>query len=506
MQIITDYDFQYSVDRQEQIDDFNRCLSRIQKSSYSKSLLEWFGGPGIGKTHLIGLLQNECEQLGVPYVLTDFKRGPIKASDYEKTPVLLVENIASSLTKQVCNNLSLDWLNVVAAFNNESSLPKNPVQAYYKLSRHERLYNRPVWLIKWRDTVAMFLELVRAVTMTTNGQIQPTLLFFDETEYASSRLINWIEEWIINPILRQQGCAVVWTTRGPISRWKRPEVRQKLISQQLHPFSPVNMRLQLQARNIDLPQELFNRVHQVTVGHPFAGDLTAQRIHQWQVAGETVTADYIWDRRSVLLWEIFGEFIENYAFAGLDEDEKIALQLVALVRVFDTKMLQALLEKHSDKQLSYEDTQDLLNRLKRTQLLVWEKGHTLDPNLRHLIRNYYLTNEPHIFTAVNQTALAMNQSWLNKPVDNMNLFVIEELYHHASLQEVGQPVNIKEAFQKRLNDYDYRWNDLEIRISTLARLAGELDADKELTQLTDEHSITTLVGIVQNKISGSEKV
>ena len=502
------------VDRQTQIQQFNELTNKLEKQSSSqlKNLLEWYGGPGIGKTTLVKLLQRECVRHSIAYTTLNFKDKLGDLQRYEEKPdFLLVELVSTFLDRnRIDEQYSQKWENSIETFNIAVGQLENPVQAYLQMSRQERLYEQPEWLKRWRDVVTVFLDLVQAVTKSNVGQIQPLLFFFDETENATPTLINWIEEWIINPVIRLQGCAVVWTARQPW-RWKRPEVRQRLISQQLLPFSPENVQEQLQAGNIDLAQELFGRVFQITEGHPYAGDLAVQQIHRWQVEGISITADYIWDRRATLLQDIFEKFIEDYAFSGLTKDKnrtlerklKTTLRLTALVRIFDNKMLQALLENHGGKQFanfSIEDTQELLMRLKRTQFIIWEKGHSLDPNLRHLIRNYYLTNELHIFVAVNQTALAMNQTWLNKPVDNMNLFVIEELYHLASLQEAGQPVNIEDAFKIRLNDYDTRWDDLDVRQSALRRLEGDLEADKELELLTNGLSKTRLVKIIQSKI------
>lgn len=502
------------VDRQAQIQQFNELTNNLtqQTPSQLKSLLEWHGGPGIGKTTLVALLQRECQRHNIDYTIINFKERRKKLHRCEQEPDFLLAELVSQFIDQdqVPKESYHKWKNSIEAFKIAASQLENPIQAYFRLSRQERLYEQPEWLRRWRDVIASFIELVRATTDQNDGSIQPLLFFFDETEDATPILINWIEEWIINPILRLQGCAVVWTARQPW-RWKRPEVRQKLFSQQLQPFSPENVQEQLEVGDIDLAQELFGRVFQITEGHPYAGNLAVQQIHQWQVDGESISADYIWDRRAALLQEIFEKFIEEYAFSKLTKDKnkkierklKIALRLVALVRIFDNKMLQSLLKNHGGKQfvnISIEDTQELLMRLKRTQLLVWEKGHSLDSNLRHLIRNYYLTNEPRKFKAVNKTALAMNQSWLDKPVDNMNLFVIEELYHLASLLEAGQRINIKDAFKSRLNDYDSRWEDSEVRQAALRRLEGDLEADKELDQLLGGLSKSKLVKIVQDKI------
>lgn len=500
---------QEQIDREEQIKEFNKVLnSLIIGQPPQKTLLEWFGGPGIGKTELVKLLERESQQRGIPSVVINFKEikehSQGKLTLYESDPALLMEEMILPLTNEFQQSTKeyQNWQKATAAFRHElPPPPKNSVQDYFQLSHNERLYDRPEWLDRWRNVIIMYLELVKKLTTSQNaGQIRPLVFFFDETEHIEPILINWLEEWVISSILRTNRCLVVWTARQPW-RWKLPEVRQKLESQPLPPFSPEHVQQQLEAGQVDLAQELFGSVYRLTEGHPFAGRLAVERIHEWQTAGEQVTSDFIWDQRAVLLKRIFERFIQNYAFVGLEKNVQTALKLMALVRIVDNKMLQALLQNHGGKKyvdLSVIQTQTLLLQLKRSQLLIWKKGHSLDTELRHLIRSYYLTNEPHIFRAVNQTALAINRAWLEKPVDNRNLFVIEELYHLASLQEAGEPVNFMAEFQKRLTEYDITWTDPEVRQSALERLVGELEADKELGQLINEF-LPKLVKIVQKK-------
>src|SRR5690606_19503680 len=99
----------------------------------------------------------------------------------------------------------------------------------------------------------------------------------------------------------------------------------------------------------------------------------------------------------------------------------------------------------------------LMQRLRRTQLLAWRKGLTLDPALRPIIHDYYRLCEPDIFTQANRIALRVYGEWLDKSIDNRNLYLIEELYHGTVLEQAGEtividdePVTVVDHLQRRL--------------------------------------------------------
>jgi hypothetical protein len=190
-------------------------------------------------------------------------------------------------------------------------------------------------------------------------------------------------------------------------------------------------------------------------------------------------------------------------FRDLDLDVKTACELVATVRWFDTVMLREVLNQNAGERFetwTQEDFGHLLLRLKRTQLLVWNKGYTLDPDLRHLINKHSFSSAKSAYIAVNKTALTVYQEWLEKPVDNRNLYVIEELYHLACLRRAGQELNLEERLQQRLAQYQEWITDVQVRRHVLERLKGEMENDQELNQFTGDQARTSLAQLVQKAI------
>jgi hypothetical protein len=301
--------------------------------------------------------------------------------------------------------------------------------------------------------------------------------------------VDWIEEWIINPLIQVKHCMIVWTARRPW-RWKRPEIRRRLTSEPLDVFEPEMVREQIQSGSAtpDLAAELFKNVFTLTGGHPFASFIVISELDILAKQGEKVTPATFSDFESKLLADVFHKFIDGYAFNELGSvDLKVACRFIALVRLFDSTMLREILQACAGepfKSWNQEDFGHLLLQLKKTQLLVWDKGYALDAGLRHIIQKYFMVLERNIFVDANRAALKIYEDWLGRPVDNRGLFVLEELYHNAALLQVGEQMDLKAILNKRLKEYPDWIKDEQVLDNALERLEGEIGNDKELEQYT----------------------
>jgi len=489
------------VDRDEQLSKFVDVLDRIgRQGTVSSNLFEYYGSPGIGKSVLVGMLADEANKRHAAWTIIDFKISEEKTEAYFRDPGILIEEIVSGLKRQV--NLDTHELDIALGEYRKTVLPDSGVTpAYAAMDQETRLYRRPDWLTELRNAVVAFIKLVNILPSyeKTNG-IRPVVLFFDETEHAEIELVDWIEEWIINPLIQIKHCVVIWTARRPW-RWKRPEIRRRLTSELLKVFEPdtVKEQIKLGSEKPDLVLELFQNVYTLTGGHPFANHIVIEKLDLLAEKGEDITPKTFQDFESQLLKEVFDRFINGYAFGELEpNDVKIACKFISLVRSFDSTMLSKILQAcvgNLFTSWTSNDFGELLLKLKKTQLLVWEKGYAIDPGLRHIIQKYYMVLDRDTFIRANKAALDVYKDWLKRPVDNRSLFVLEELYHHAALMQVGQDANLQELLAKRLAEYPERIRDKQALDNALERLEGEIQNDKELEQFT--LSNTELVKQVQ---------
>lgn len=476
------------VDRKEQLAKFTDVLDRISRQGpVLSNLFEWYGSPGIGKSVLVRMLADRASKKNAAWTIINFKQSEEKTRAYLHDPIALIEEIVSNLKRQV----SLETHEFETALHEykTASLPdEGVVSAYSAMDQETRLYRRPDWLTKLRDVVIAFIKLVNTLPAhaKTDG-VRPVVLFFDETEHADIELVDWIEEWVINPLLQIKHCVVVWTARRPW-RWKRPEIRRRLTSEMLKVFEIEEVQDQMRSGSAkpDLVSELFKNVHTLTGGHPFANFIVINELDVLTERGKKITPENFHDFESKLLEEVFDKFVNQYAFSELESNDlKIACKFISLVRLFDSTMLRKILQACAGDLFApwtQDDFGDLLLKLKKTQLLVWEKGYAIDPGLRHIIQRYFISLDRDNFINANRAALEVYEDWLKRPVDNRSLFVLEELYHNAALMQVGESADLSALLTKRLKEYPDWIRDEQALGNALERLEGEISNDKELEQ------------------------
>lgn len=478
------------VDRDEQLAKFTDVLVRISRQGLvSSNLFEWYGSPGIGKSMLVKMLASRAESKHAAWTIVNFKQSEDKADAYLRDPITLIEEIVSDLKRQV--NLDTHEFDAALQGYKNASLPDDGVvSAYSAMDQETRLYRRPDWLTELRNVVVAFIKIINTLPAQekTDG-VRPVVLFFDETERADIELIDWVEEWVINPLIQVKHCVIVWTARRPW-RWKRPEIRRRLTSEMLKVFEPEMVKEQIESGSAkpDLVSELFNNVYSLTGGHPFASFIVINELDTLAQQGNRITSDNFHDFESKLLEEVFDRFVNDYAFSELESNDlKIACKFISLVRLFDSTMLRKILQTCAGDLFApwnQDDFGDLLLKLKKTQLLVWEKGFAIDPGLRHILQKYFMVLDRNKFITANQMALQVYDDWLGRPVDNRSLFVLEELYHSAALAQVSEHVDLRALLTRRLKEYPDWIRDEQALDNALERLEGEINNDKELEQFT----------------------
>ncbi|NOH01852.1 MAG: ATP-binding protein [Chloroflexi bacterium] len=486
------------VDREEQLNKFTDVLDRISRQGpVSSNLFEWYGSPGIGKSMLVTMLSQRAQKKHAVWMIINFQNSTGKIKTYLHDPITLIEEIVSSFRSQIDSD-TREFDKALKGYRTASLPDEGVVFAYSAMDQETRLYQRPDWLTELRNVVIAFIKLIN--NLPKADDVRPVVLFFDETEYANIELVDWIEEWIINPLIQIKHCVIVWTARRPW-RWKRPEIRRRLTSEMLTVFEPDMVKEQIQSGSAkpDLVKELFKNVHSLTGGHPFASFIVINELDTLANQGEEVTPETFPDFETKLLADVFHKFIDGYAFKELaSKDLKVACKFLALVRFFDSTMLREILRacaRDTFKSWTQEDFGELLLQLKKTQLLVWEKGYALDASLRHIIQKYFITSEPRTFIAANRAALRIYEDWLERPVDNRGLFVVEELYHNAALLQVNERRSLRAILDGRLKEYPDRFKDEKALENALDRLEGEISNDKELAEYLP--SISDLVDQVQ---------
>ncbi len=495
------------VGREEQIQAFEDALRMIGsgKSDKAARLFEWHGVPGIGKSTLINEITNSCVDRSIPCVEIDINSASPTTDNYTNNPLLVVDQIASSLKHHGIDTRSYDEYRSITS---DIPLPdKGVCREYASLTEKARTVtsNSPAWLqvidlsLAKFDTVISHMpknRLPRLVVCIDAGNSTPELLF------------DWIEELLVKRLVQNKHDMVIWTARNP-RKWKRPEIRWDRRSEELHPFDEAEVRRYIShtipGTNL-LSERLSHDIYMLTGGHPHAVAVVSDELKKTS----DMSQDTVREHTSDLLRAIYERVFEEAIVPQLSIDQRVALEVGSMIRLIDTTTLQNTLPtiRNGLEKWKRKEYDRLLFDLRKTYLLRWEKsGWILESSVRHLIRSYHFACNPEMFTKVNEAGLAVYQRWLSSMVDNRDIFIFEELYHLASLRQLtGNDPHIVEVFSKRLAQYPEDTREhLESWNSTKKRLLRLLVNDGELAGILRQDERQQLIHLLKTKGHTSRK-
>ena len=479
------------VDREDQVSKFNTTIDEIEDGERRSAIMGWWGGPGIGKSTLVNILMDECRKAKRPFAYLNFKQST--KVNLSSNPLSVVKSIVESVGSKGVFTKNLQEIKNELK---ESKIKTSSVvweSFLVKFSEWDRGNRREV-----RPKEVKYLEdLSKALLVSLKKQPTPIILFFDETENASIVLTTWLEEFIIAPLMYSR-VVVVWTSRRPW-RWKRHEAKRFLTEEELKAFNPEEVKKQMEkaSEKGSLVADLFKNVYGVTRGHPFANTIAIREINSWT----NVTPDGFSLKKNELLSRIFDEYVNKYALSKLDKDTRYAIYYMSMVRYFDTTMLREILQGCVGTPFTEwkkEAFNDLMETMKKTELLYWGKGFTVELDLRLLIRDYYLLVKPDDYTSVNLKAKTVYKDWLSRSIESRTIYIVEELYHAACLNEIGAEYeSLSEILKENLTEYPNRIrNDKEALEKALNHLREEIGYDSDLKELIGEQGVSDLKSLI----------
>ncbi len=471
------------VNRLDERGEFSSALERIRVlGSVFQTIYEWYGSPGIGKSELLKLLAEECHIASVPYALINFKTKPELQAD------------APTRGREEVNATGLIQGLLEGFGGLESKKVQDAIADYRSFSTDDKDIKQRQ--LKHSDMARAFVQFVGEVSKR-----DPVVLLFDETEFADQDLVTWLEEWVLNPLIQNGKCLIVWAGRRP-QRWKRFEVRRRLRCQELKPFDNDDT-VKLFKKNSTFPLEKFSEpVRRLTLGHPFADVVALRQLDYLAKEGKIPPLDQFSSIETNLIDGLVQEFVEAYAFKYVSNELATACRMLALVRQFDVIMLREILTKTLPSFAKYqrEEFGGVLSSLRATQLVWWDdrrKGYALDHTLRHILGENIRRHQPDLYAQVNQIAIEIYRDWIKNAGDNRGVYIVEELYQQSCLNQVSsdshsnKKASLAGLLEQRLQGYSQR--DPDLRASALDRLYHELEGDSELPELIGKEKFEELL-------------
>lgn len=159
----------------------------------------------------------------------------------------------------------------------------------------------------------------------------------------------------------------------------------------------------------------------------------------------------------------------------------ILFPALSCVRLFDASMIGKLANVYVPELFEHWEREDfggLLREYIKSQLLVYERGYSIESTMRIMAEAYLKNHDEKRWRAVNEKALGTYREWLERPVDQRGLLVVEESYHMAKLGL--SPKEIQRVFKERLKNYRDRYPELAERSEQIQVLDDWLSVDTDL--------------------------
>jgi len=443
------------VNRAEQLNEVRSKLNTIRLGrKVFDSVLEWYGIPGIGKTTLGEMIADLCVEMKVPFSRVDFDSGKNpRAEQYIENPVMILEDLFVGLGVE------------------EAKTFREALERYHQTEPGSFIHQD-----RQRRVVEAFREYLERLM-----EQGPVVLLFDTTDQAPAEVTTWLEEQLISPLALTGKCLIIWTGRYP-QRWKRFEVRRRVVSQKLEPLP--------EKFTIEHVGPIGSKVYRLTRGHPMGNEEVARAIEEYRIKGQEAL-----DRE--LLNRLMDRVIDRYVMKGIDPDLNAALRVLAVVRQFDVIFLQRLLSKFVPefKDLREALFLEVLSRLAGTYLVEWDrvrKGYAIDLTLRRVLALHLRYNQQERYLAASrEEAAELYADWIERVPENRSIYVVERLYHRACIALAeGKPAGeVAIGLQKELENYlqrYYRNGDRALAQKATEQLRQELQGDDELQEMLGE--------------------
>lgn len=445
-------------------------------------VINFYGIPGIGKTRLLQEIQHRAQKIVASLTdLAAFRDG------HRAGPEILADQMRQ--IEQQVGPSEIGFQKALQAFR-AHPVPQDPYDeaAWYEFRQKAR---------QVADAFALF------VYRYAKQPQQPVMLLFDNSEAAVGETFDWLEYEVFSPLVQTDRILLVVAGRSPV-RWKRFEVRRRVLLRKLNP--PENGRLFEKPGASWAP--IAPKIIQITFNYPPANEAVVAELERVPITDQE-TFDR---RRPALIQRLMAGVVEEKLLAGVDQDIRQVWRIAALLRQFDVTTLRRVLPEFEPEFAGRGGNYYLpmFNRMVDTALVEWSaerKAYVLDHTLRQFLALDLETRDPDLARRVHEYAANLYRRWLEDAPESRSARLVEWLYHQAqALRLAGREppeiaAGLRRALQPVMDRFYHPITVEEDRLLDGARqLIEELKRDPDLPGLLGKENLTKLVAKVEREI------
>jgi hypothetical protein len=442
------------VNRQREIDIVENKIRLVQSDqTVSEAVINFWGSSGIGKTWILKQLKNKFSFH--PSVENKYPTFTLFFEFSNSQSKNIVEKLAKSLANQITNQLSL-------------SLP-SPIRSQIENAAASGSIE---------DLADLILELSKNFI---------SLILFDNTENVQAEVWEEIERQFFEPIISTGRTLVIVSGRRQVPRWRRFEVRRRVMEpnqSQVRPFDKRAVTNQIKNRKVSIPA---SSLFPYTAGNPHLVDTLLNNIQTWKQVEKKTKIDDIWlHAHQADLLKVL-KAAEHEFLNKIEPRLKRPLIAVASLRFYRLEAMRFMLTNGNIKDKDQPDGYYLgiVRELDQETDVVWwdreRRAYVTSEVVRKLINRRQLLENRDRFISSHKCALEMYRSWANEFPRTSEEFLVEMLFHYASIFEVTKNVsNLRSNFMETLQMASKLITD------RLVILQKQIDIDRELMDLLPE--------------------
>jgi hypothetical protein len=398
------------VNRQDEVEKITDKIRLLQaEQPVSQSVINYWGIEGIGKSWLLNFLKDKFS----------YSRNII----YNKIPTFAVlynfrdmdagdglSRFARDVSSQVLEQL-------------KSVLPS---EAKPRLESANKSGN---------------LEVLSDSILVLTKNFTP-LILLDHADNVPAGTWDEIEKTLFEPIVTTGRVLIVVAGRRQMPRWKRFEVRRRLMeahNSQIKPFDKQGVIRQVEKRHVPISADL---LYPYTAGNPHIVDAFVQNIQEWTKDSEKVRIDKNWIEENKKSFLDVLQLSESELTRGVAGRLRQPLFAVVPLRFFRLEAMRHMLIGQNAKFKSEPEGYflQLVRSLdQETEIVWWERekrAYVTSEVVRKLINRSKYLEAPRDYEASHKQAFEMYQQWADDSPKTSDEFIIEMLFHHASICEV----------------------------------------------------------------------
>lgn len=278
------------------------------------------------------------------------------------------------------------------------------------------------------------------------------ILIFDTTDRAEESVLEWLEEKIVFPLIQSDQIIFVFGGRRRLF-WKYFDVRMRVEARELFPLSREGAIEQFALR--DQKPEVAEYLYRFSCGHPEINSRVLSGL-QYDLGLKEINRAALEDNRVYILDRV-REVIDSESLALLGKEAYQQLWDVCVLRWFHTAQLRyfAGLRDSKREKKPEGDFLDLIQQMIDASLVRWDSvrgGYVVDPTVRSVMLENLEERDRAQYSNLQNRALQLYQSWVEKYPDNSAHYLVEIVYHEGMLLQIKEktPATFLDVFKQIL--------------------------------------------------------